>query len=96
MSVQRECMYIETSPGKWYIVVEDCDAPRNAFDWLDNAQAYGPYETFDKAHDGFDMLGEPNPGGFHECPYEEGQELSENLQALIDKAKRPSRNRFGW
>lgn len=62
MSTNSECEFIEVQPGIWYYVLEDMMAPKNAFDWREFAQAYGPFYTFEQA-DQHLRRNHANPGG---------------------------------
>jgi len=67
MSVNTECEFVEVESGKWYYLLEDHDAPGNAFDWRENAKAYGPFKTCEAALDHLDEHFS-NPGAFVESP----------------------------
>lgn len=51
MGQSRELHYIEPEPKRWFYVLEDADAPKDAWDWHDHAKCYGPFETDHEAHD---------------------------------------------
>jgi hypothetical protein len=92
MSTGCECQYIEVKPGEWFYILEDYHAPRNAWDWREYADAYGPFPTREKAsehlHANFG-----NPGGAWIRKYEEGYQPDEVEAALFDAArKRPKRS----
>ena len=63
MSTNSNCDVIEVNRGTWYYLLEDSNAPKNAWDWREHARAYGPFKGIPEtlAH-----LGEnhPNPGGY--------------------------------
>jgi len=69
MSTNSECDFIEVEPNVWYYFLEDYNAPRNAWDWLEYACAYGPFTSFEAAHKD---LGDnhANPGGYGMQPYD--------------------------
>jgi hypothetical protein len=62
MSTGCECSFIEVEPNKWYYILEDYNAPKNAWDWREYAEAFGPFPTEDAA---FAHLRDnhANPGG---------------------------------
>jgi hypothetical protein len=62
MSTGLECLFLGRSKEEWYYVLENWDAPKNAFDWLDYATAYGPFKNEDKAREDLNY-NHPNPGG---------------------------------
>ena len=90
MSTNNECEFIEVQPGVWYYILEDYGAPKNAWDWRDDAEAYGPFDTFEAA---YEHLGNnhANPGGFSRIHYTEGRKSDETEQKLIDSAVSPGR-----
>ena len=87
MSTNSECQIIEYQPGQWYYVLEDYNAPKNAWDWRENACAYGPFGLADEAmkhlHDNH-----ANPGAHWNIPHDEVEEDDEVLQKLIADAPR--------
>lgn len=92
MSTPRECLFVEVK-GKWYLLLEDTNAPLNAFDWTDYAHGYGPFNNFNAAEQYLDNFS--NPGGYDT---QEGVELDKlpedsGIRQLIEKAQRPVRNR---
>lgn len=40
-----ECILIERKNREWYYIIEKLDAPRNAYNWLDYAYAFGPFNS---------------------------------------------------
>lgn len=62
MSTNSECLFIQVKPDQWFYVLEDYNAPKNAFDWRDYAQAYGPFQTEELADDHL-RKNHSNPGG---------------------------------
>lgn len=68
MSTGCECSFTEVEPNKWWYVLENYDAPKNSRDWRDHAQAYGPFETMDIAHEHLHR-NHANPGGFSHLSY---------------------------
>ena len=86
MSTGLNCTFEETEPGKWYYVLEDYGAPKNAWDWRENATAYGPFGSLD---DAIDHLGRmhANPGGYFVNRYSDRAKLSAVLRELIAKAR---------
>ena len=96
MSTNSECLFIETSPSKWYYVLEGYNAPKNAWDWRENASCTGPFSTEEAAEK---HLGEnhANPGGSSSEQYVEGDEPDEVMKGLIEDATKPqSHKRAGF
>jgi len=88
MSVQRECVFLESTPGEWYYILERTDAPRDAYDWLDYAEAFGPFRSESQAHDHLHRH-HANPGGSHLMRYTpENKRFRESagVIALLKKA----------
>ncbi len=67
MSTNLECHIIEPEPSKWYYVLEDGNAPKNAWDWREYATATGPFSTEQEAQDHL-AKHESNPGGLSIIP----------------------------
>ncbi len=83
MSTGLECAFVEVDPGRWYYALENGFGDRNS-SWLDSADAYGPFATFDEAHAHL-TDNHSNPGGFSMAEYD-GSSLSRRWQRLIDAA----------
>lgn len=87
MSTNSECVFIERKPGQWYYVLEDSHAPKNAWDWMEYASAYGAFPSYEVAwkhlHDNH-----ANPGGHGKTDYEEHSKGEERpiLKQLLDNA----------
>jgi hypothetical protein len=86
MSTGLECDFIEVEPAKWYYVLEDGFAPKNAWDWREFARAYGPFPTEDTALEHL-RKNHANPGGYNTAPYVEGFKPDETLAKLIAEAE---------
>lgn len=85
MSTNSSCELIQTEADKWYYVLEDYNAPKNAWDWRKNASACGPFKTKDAAkehlHDNH-----ANPGGNSTYNLPEGVEkLDLSKDAVLAK-----------
>jgi hypothetical protein len=96
MSTGCNCEFLEVQPGRWFYVLEDYDAPKNAWDWHDNATAYGPFASEALAEQHL-HANHANPGGSSTLPYREGYQPSETLTRLIAEAtsrRRPQPFRF--
>ena len=85
MSTNSNCVFIEVEPGKWYYLLEDYNAPKNAWDWREFATAYGSFDALEKAQRHLSD-NHSNPGGFMVDPYKEGAKLDEVLEKLIAEA----------
>jgi hypothetical protein len=70
MSTGLECIFVEEKPGRWFYVLEDGSAPKDAWDWMDYATAYGPFKTMEAAHDHLDRH-HANPGGYSVYKHDE-------------------------
>jgi hypothetical protein len=88
MSTNSNCNFIETEPGVWYYLLEDRNAPKNAWDWREFATAYGPFGGVELAQEHL-REEHANPGGWQVLPYTPEQELSEVVQARIAEAVHP-------
>ena len=95
MSTNNKCLIVETEPGQWFYVLEDYNAPKNAWDWREYARAYGPFDTEEVALKHlFDN--HANPGGHNSSRYVEGFEPDETLTGLINEAEAPRARRGVW
>jgi hypothetical protein len=88
MSTNSNCHFIEVEPGEWYYLLEDSNAPKDAWDWREFATAYGPFADLAKAQQ--DLHEEhANPGGAWVLPYKADQKLDEVVRARIAEAITP-------
>jgi hypothetical protein len=71
MSVLRECVFLESTPGEWFYILERTSAPKDAYDWRDYADAYGPFRTKTAARHHLHSH-HSNPGGATNVPYTAG------------------------
>jgi len=87
MSTNSECQFIERNPGKWFYVLEDYNAPKNAWDWKENATAYGPFSSEEKAYEHL-RDNHANPGGHSVVDNTEHSQFKEGevLKKLLDTA----------
>lgn len=102
MSTGCKCSKIEVATDKWYYLLEDRNAPKNAWDWRDHATAYGPFPT-DEAADQHLSDNHPNPGGSSTIKLPAGEvsldlEKDPVLKQLIETAVAPISHaqRFRW
>ncbi|MGW5657206.1 hypothetical protein [Streptomyces humi] len=86
MSTGLECELTEVEPGRWYYVLEDSDAPRNAWDWREYATAYGPFTSEQQAEEHLEK-NHANPGGLTISRYEPGFEPDDVLAALLRNSR---------
>lgn len=96
MSTGCNCLFLQVEPQKWYYVLEDSSAPKNAWDWRENSTAYGPFSTEDLA-DQHLRDNHANPGGAEFPPLPDGVlklnlEKDPTLKELIEKATPARRN----
>jgi len=93
MSTGCECLFIEIEPKKWYYVLEDYNAPKNSWDWMEYARAYGPFTTEEKAEEHlFDN--HANPGSSCTQEYSPDYKPSETLKELIASASSCDRRQW--
>lgn len=95
MSTNSECLFIQVGIDQWFYVLEDYDAPRNAWDWREYATAYGPFKSEDEANEHL-RDNHANPGGSSTQELPEGVtvlDLSNDatLRRLIDEAPKHTR-----
>lgn len=62
MSTNSECLFVEPKPGEWYYILESYNAPKNAWDWREYADATGPFSSETAAQE-YLSTHESNPGG---------------------------------
>lgn len=105
MSTNSNCAFIQIATDKWYYLLEDSGNPddedeqeerANAWDWRENASAYGPFQTLDAAEKHLDE-NHANPGGDSVSPLSPGEvslDMSKDpvLAKLINEAERPGRS----
>lgn len=94
MSTGSECQFLEIRRNAWYYILEDGGAPDDAWDWRDYASAYGPFSSFDLAHDHL-RENHANPGGHWERALQAGEETlltdrDKTLARLIAEATDPA------
>lgn len=65
MSTNSNCNFYDVG-RKWFYLLEDSDTPKNAFDWRENARAYGPFPSEEAADDHL-IENHANPGGTCNC-----------------------------
>lgn len=101
MSTNSECLFVQKSTDEWYYILESPFKDDGDYDWLDTAQAYGPFPTEDAADEHL-RDNHPNPGGSNSQPLPEGVseiDLSKDdqIKRLLSEAQSPSRDRgFGY
>lgn len=85
MSTGLNCLFIEIEPGRWYYLLEDSFAPKNAPDWREFATAYGPFATEDEGEEHLNDY-HANPGGWSVLRFDPKRAPDELLRRLIDNA----------
>jgi hypothetical protein len=55
-------LFLERKKGEWYYILERYDSPKGAWDWLDYADAFGPFESEEKTREHL-FANHANPGG---------------------------------
>lgn len=95
MSTGLNCQFIEPEPGRWFYLLEDWSSPKGAWDWREFATAYGPFDSFEEAHEHL-RENHANPGGYSIVEHGEYQ-TEEVLEQLVAEARRPQpRYLGGW
>lgn len=94
MSTGCNCNVVEYKPGSWYYILEDYDAPKNAWDWRENAAAYGPFDD-DEATLRHLSKNHANPGGYSILRYSPEFGKDKVLASLVANAKRPRMDTLG-
>ena len=93
MSTNSECDIFQWGEGgQWYYLLEDYNAPKNAWDWRENASCYGPFATEDIAKKNLSD-NHANPGGF--CTFV-AETTDKVLAEHVKKATIPRRQSFGY
>ena len=104
MSTNSECLIIQVRPDQWYYILEDYNAPKNAWDWREYATSYGPFVS-EEAADEHLADNHANPGGSTTMRLEEGVtelnlEKDSVLKKLIESAPKRTQesnhNPFGF
>jgi len=96
MSTNSNCLFVQIKPDQWYYVLEDRSAPKNAWDWREYAEAYGPFPTEEGAHEHLHD-NHANPGGAEIQPLPEGvlelnMDADKVLRDLIGEAPKNMRH----
>jgi len=99
MSTGLECCLVERKLGEWYYILEKWGAPKNAWSWLDYADAYGPFKSEELALDHLHN-NHPNPGGYSIITFEHYAAFSptqaEAYEDLMQHATKRGTNVFIW
>jgi hypothetical protein len=82
VSTGLECEFVRRADDKWFYALQDGDCPVQCWDWHEYATAYGPFESFDKAHDHL-RDNHANPGGYSIDENKEGKPLGESWDEMI-------------
>lgn len=85
MSSNLECLIFEAAPGQWYYALESDFGHKNAWDWREEASAYGPFDTNDAAVEHL-LNNHSNPGGWSDEPFNPERPLSAVMQRLVAEA----------
>ncbi|MHB8618424.1 MAG: hypothetical protein ACYDAG_02455 [Chloroflexota bacterium] len=95
MSTGLECVFIEVKPKRWYYILEDYGAPKNAWDWREHATATGPFSSL-KAAETYLRDHESNPGGYGVSPYDPECKRDEVITGLVAHARNPHERERAW
>ena len=71
MSTNSNCLFVQVKPTQWFYVLERYNAPNNAWDWMEYADAYGPFPTQESADEHL-ARNHANPGGAEIQPLPSG------------------------
>lgn len=99
MSTGLECLFVERNSSEWYYLLERYNSPKNAWDWLDYADAYGPFKSETSAMVHL-STSHPNPGGYSVIKLKHYKSLplsrKEKLEGLIKYASKRGTNVIVW
>lgn len=93
MSTNLECCFLERQPGQWFYLLES-GWDEDAFDWREEADVYGPFDSQEKAYEHL-RDNHPNPGGFwvmDNTLYKEDAVYMRKLDGALD----PKMMARGW
>lgn len=90
MSTNSECLFFQWNENEHYYLLEDCDAPNNAWDWREFATCYGPFQSEKQAEEHL-RNNHANPGGA--CHIRQADKSDVILQAHVEEAKKRLANR---
>lgn len=93
-------MIFENQPNEWYYALESSFGDKNAFDWREDASAYGPFTTYDEACKHL-AAHHSNPGGhsmieFADMQNERDEVTEELVKGAPDNMKLYQRTSFGY
>jgi len=94
-STGHNCEFVEWQPEQWYYVLEDYGSSKDAWDWRENARAYGPFGSEGEAHRHL-ADNHPNPGGSSTVRYSPELGKDKVLQELMSKAGKGGTNFVSW
>lgn len=84
MSTNSECMFIEIKPAQWWYVLENTDAPKNAWDWREYATATGPFGTEEIARTHLHRY-HANPGSSYTVEYDPTYVPDDVMKRLLEE-----------
>ena len=47
----QELQFVETASGDWFYILERPYAPKDQWNWMDDADSFGPFSTLEAAQD---------------------------------------------
>jgi len=97
MSTGCNCLIVGPVQGEWYYVLEHRNAPKNAWDWLDNADAFGPFPS-EAAAERHLSDNHANPGGWSRIPhgeYRASESLDRAIRSAADNTARARQQNIG-
>jgi hypothetical protein len=84
MSTGLGCMLFEYLPDQWYYAYE-IGTYEDVINWLEEAEAYGPFATQDEAAEHL-LANHQNPGGFSTLHYAADRMSDQVLERLVAEA----------
>ena len=88
MSTGLECEFFEPKQGQWFYALQDYSCPVGAWDWREHAQAYGPFDSEEKAQKHL-RDNHANPGG-HILSDHASFTMGDSYKRLIRDAHKPN------
>lgn len=85
MSYRRPCEFWEVNPDEWYYIL----AQDPGMGWLNDATAYGPFDSKDDTHQHL-KDNHSNPGGCTIYHHDYDGDIDDQRETIIDKATDPS------
>ena len=49
--MSQALIFVEAADGQWFYILENEGAPKDAWDWIEFSQCFGPFPTLEDAQD---------------------------------------------